>query len=131
MPLFQIAVLDVQSSSVAFITDSIPNSPVISVLCKAFVYESAKNTNESAPKIPDNCRGEPIFVLTKDASIYVIDGNNGSMISSRPVQLKKSTAISMYVIGKYSLLMVINFLFLWLYALLTGFLYFRKPGSSL
>ncbi|KAL8517245.1 hypothetical protein ACS0TY_015467 [Phlomoides rotata] len=97
----RIAVLDVQSSSVVFITDSISNSPLISVFSKALAYETTKNTNESAPKAPDNFRGESIFVLTKDASIYVIDGYNGSMISSRPVQLKnKSTAISMHVIEK-------------------------------
>ncbi|KAH6777870.1 hypothetical protein C2S51_009182 [Perilla frutescens var. frutescens] len=94
----RIAVIDVQSSSVAFITDSIPTTPVISVLYKAFDYEMVKKTNESAPKIPDISRGESIFVLTKEGSIYVIDGNNGSMISSRPVQLKKSTAISVYLI---------------------------------
>ncbi|KAI3474747.1 hypothetical protein Pfo_029932 [Paulownia fortunei] len=95
----RIAVLDVHSSSVAFITDSIPTSPVISVLCKAIGHETTKNTNESASKIPDNCRRELIFILTKDGSIYIIDGNNGSMITPRPVQLKKkSTAISVYVI---------------------------------
>lgn len=96
--------IDVQSSSVAFITDSIPTSPVISVLYKAFDYETAKKTNESPPKIPENSRGGFIFVLTKEGSIYVIDGNNGTMISSRPVQLKKSTAISLHLIGKYTLL---------------------------
>lgn len=98
--LFQIAVLDVQSSSVAFMTDSIATSPVISVLYKAFDYETAKKTNESSPKIPDNYRGEFIFVLTKEGSIYVIDGNNGSVICSRSVQLKKSKAISVHLIGK-------------------------------
>ncbi|PIN19877.1 Tomosyn [Handroanthus impetiginosus] len=95
----RIAMLDVPSSSVTFITDSIPNSEVVSVLWKAFDLETAKNTSESAQKIPDNCTGELIFILTKDASIHVIDGKNGSMVSSRPVQLKKkSTAISLYVI---------------------------------
>ncbi|KAL8497635.1 hypothetical protein ACS0TY_021098 [Phlomoides rotata] len=70
------------------------------VFSKALAYETTKNTNESAPKAPDNFRGESIFVLTEDASIYVVDGYNGSMISSRPVQLKnKSTSISMLVIG--------------------------------
>lgn len=132
VPFFQIAVLDVQSPSVLFITDSISNSPLISVFFKAFSYETTKSTNESAPKAPDNCRGEPIFVLTKDASLYVIDGFNGSMISSRPVQLKnKSTAISMHVIGKHSLIMLITFLFLLLFKLLIRILHFRKTGSSL
>ncbi|KAG6427660.1 hypothetical protein SASPL_111906 [Salvia splendens] len=94
--LFQIAVVNVQSSSVAFITDSLQTSPVISVAYKAFEYEMPKKRNESAPIIPE--RGESIFVLTKEGGIYVIDGNNGSMISSRPIQLKKSTAISLHFI---------------------------------
>ncbi|KAL6520905.1 hypothetical protein OROGR_017474 [Orobanche gracilis] len=94
----RIAVLDVYSSSVAFITDPLPNSPVISVFSKAIVYKTTKSTTESASKVPDNCREELMFVLTKNASIYVIDGNNGSMIGSRPLQLKKSTAVSVYVI---------------------------------
>lgn len=93
--------LDVHSSSVAFITDSIANSPVVSVLCKAIVHEMAKTPNGSEQKIPDDCR-EAIFILTNDGSIYIIDGNNGSLISSRPVQLKKkSMPISLYVIGKF------------------------------
>ncbi|KAK4396111.1 Syntaxin-binding protein 5 [Sesamum angolense] len=92
----RIAVIDVHSLSVAFITESISNSPVISVLWKTFAYEMAKITNESVPKIPDNSTGEHIFILTKDASIYVTDGCG--MITSRPVKLKKSTAISLYFI---------------------------------
>ncbi|KAL0375347.1 UNVERIFIED_CONTAM: hypothetical protein Sradi_3450400 [Sesamum radiatum] len=90
----RIAVIDVHSLSVAYITESISNSPVISVLWKNFAYEMAKITNESVPKVPDNSTGEHIFILTKDASIYVTDGRG--MIISRPVQLKKSTAISFY-----------------------------------
>ncbi|KAK4418926.1 Syntaxin-binding protein 5-like [Sesamum alatum] len=91
----RIAVIDVHSFSVAFITESISNSPVISVLWKTFAYEMAKST-ESVQKIPDNSTGEHIFILTKDASIYVTD--SCGMIISRPVQLKKSTAISLHVI---------------------------------
>ncbi|KAL3617493.1 hypothetical protein CASFOL_037814 [Castilleja foliolosa] len=104
----RIAVLDVHSPAVTFITDSVSTSPVISVFCKAIVYQSTKNTNESTSKVPDNCTREFIFVLTKDASVYVIDSNYGSMISSRPVQLKKkkSTAISMYVIDRHKQLLL-------------------------
>ncbi|GFP92179.1 syntaxin-binding protein 5-like [Phtheirospermum japonicum] len=69
----RIAVLDMHSPAVTFITDSISDSPVISVFCKAIVYQSTKNTNESTSKVPDNCTRELVFVLTKDASVYVID----------------------------------------------------------
>ncbi|KAG8377035.1 hypothetical protein BUALT_Bualt09G0126200 [Buddleja alternifolia] len=80
----RIAVLDVHSSSVAFITDSIssPNSPVISVLGKAFVYDTAKNTIDSTPKIPDSHKREFIFVLTKDANIHVIDESHAEVSRS-------------------------------------------------
>ncbi|GER34965.1 transducin family protein / WD-40 repeat family protein, partial [Striga asiatica] len=95
----RVVVIDVHLLSVAFMTESIHNSPVISIFCKAIVYEAAKHTNDSAPKVPHCCTEECIFLLTKGASIYVINSNNGSMISSKPIQLKKSTAVSLYVIG--------------------------------
>ncbi|CAA0809481.1 transducin family protein / WD-40 repeat family protein [Striga hermonthica] len=103
----RVVVIDVHLFSVAFMTESIHNSPVISIFCKAIVYEAAKHTNESAPKVPHYCTEECIFLLTEGASIYVINSNNGSMISSKPIQLKKSTAVSLYVIGRYFFLMVI------------------------
>ncbi|KAL3826120.1 hypothetical protein ACJIZ3_022149 [Penstemon smallii] len=99
----QIAVLDVHSSSVAFTTDYITslNSPLITVVWKAVIHDIAKNTNESAPK--DNHTGELIFILTKDGNISIIDGKNGSMISSSPSKSKKqSSAISMYVIESHA-----------------------------
>ncbi|KAL2500491.1 transducin family protein/WD-40 repeat family protein [Forsythia ovata] len=97
----RIAVLDANSLSAAFITDSVTStsSPLISVLWKAFAFGPAKSKNPSGSKIPDNLAGEFLFVLTKDARIYVFDGNTGKMICSRPVHPKKqSSAISMYVI---------------------------------
>lgn len=97
----RIAVLDVNSLSAAFITDSVSNtsSPPISVLWKAFAFGPAKSLNQSGLKIPDNVAREFLFVLTKDARIYVVDGNTGKIICSRPVHPKKqSSAITMYVI---------------------------------
>ncbi|XP_058214554.1 uncharacterized protein LOC131326025 isoform X3 [Rhododendron vialii] len=96
----RVAVLDTRSFSVLFLTDclSATSSPIISVAWTSFI-RSPKN---SGPKSLDKSQEELIFMLTKDAKVYVIDGVAGTVISSRPVHLKKqSTAISMYVIGKY------------------------------
>lgn len=95
--------LDMRSFSVLFLTDclSATSSPIISVAWTSFI-RSPKN---SGPKSLDKCQEELIFMLTKDAKVYVIDGVTGTVISSRPVHLKKqSTAISMYVIGKYEMM---------------------------
>lgn len=48
-----------------------------------------------------NSLEEILFVLSQDSKINIVDGNSGKMISSRPLHVKESTAISMYVIGKY------------------------------
>lgn len=109
MLLFQVAVLDINSLSVSFLTDCLsdPSSPVISMTWKALMQTDShiKSPKLSESKIPDNAAEESIFVLTKDAKIYVIHGR-GSVISSRPMHLKESTVISMYVIGKYELYLV-------------------------
>lgn len=103
MSLFQVAVLDTRSFSVLFLTVclSATSSPIISVAWTSFI-RSPKN---SGRKSLDKSQEELIFMLTKDAKVYIIDGVTGTVISSRPVHLKKqSTAISMYIIGKYEMM---------------------------
>lgn len=124
--------LDVNSLSAAFITDSISStsSPLISVLWKVFAFGPAKSLNQPGLKIPDNVAGEFLFVLTKDARIYVVDGNNGKRICSRPVHPKKqSSAITMYVIGKYCLSMAKYYLYFFLYLFAIGFFSFSLQIS--
>ncbi|XP_051131548.1 uncharacterized protein LOC127251742 [Andrographis paniculata] len=98
----RVAVLDARSLSVEFITDAISSSPLISVTWKGFISGIDKSSDETASKTPANSTGELIFVTTKDASVYAIDGKSGSMISTKPMQLKKnSTPISLYVIENW------------------------------
>ncbi|KAI8013684.1 Syntaxin-binding protein 5-like [Camellia lanceoleosa] len=99
----RVAVLDMRSLSVLCLTDcvSAPSSPVISVTWKTVANTNGhvRSPKNSGSNIADNSVEELIFVLTKDAKVYVINGGSGIMISSRPMHLKKdSTAISMYVI---------------------------------
>ncbi|XP_028075977.1 uncharacterized protein LOC114278167 isoform X8 [Camellia sinensis] len=99
----RVAVLDMRSLSVLCLTDSVsaPSSPVISVTWKTVANTNGhvRSPKNSGSNIADNPVEELIFVLTKDAKVYIINGGSGIMISSRPMHLKKdSTAISMYVI---------------------------------
>lgn len=95
--------LDTRSFSVLFLTDCLSGTslPIISVTWTSFI----RTPKNSGPKSPDKSQEELIFVLTKDAKVYVINGVTGTVISSRPVRLKTdSTAISMYIIGKYEMM---------------------------
>jgi hypothetical protein len=92
-----------KSLSVLFLIDGVPSSgsPIISMVWKQACFESAVNS----PKKPDTPSGksleEILFILSRNGKINVVDGETGKMISSRPFHMKESTAISMYVIGKY------------------------------
>lgn len=104
---FQIAVLDISSSSVLFFKEGISNSssPIITMIWKghpAATQGPLKSPRHSGAKSAVNHAEETLFILTKDAKINVFDGTAGEVISPRPWHLKKeAVAISMYVIGKY------------------------------
>lgn len=102
--LFQVAVIDMSSLSVSFLSDCLsePSSSVV-----AITWEALRQTDDhtGSPKIsesktPGNTAEQSLFALTKDAKIYVINGAIGRMISPKPLHVD-STVISMYVIGKY------------------------------
>ncbi|CAN4106134.1 unnamed protein product [Withania somnifera] len=97
----KVAVFDMTSLSVLFLSDSVcvGNSPLVTLFAKRFVHSDGNSKSPKQSELPENHREELIFILTEDARIYVIDGGNGKMYGSGPLQLKKvSTAISMYVI---------------------------------
>lgn len=101
---FQVAVLDITSLSVLFLSDfaSVGSSPLVTLTAKRFVLSDRTSESPKQSELPENRMEELMFILTEDAKIYVIDGGNGKTYGSGPVHLKKaSTAISMYVIGKY------------------------------
>lgn len=71
---------------------------MVSVIWKELVSGMTKSTDSSS-KTPAGGTEELIFVLTKDASIYAVDGKSGNVVSSKPMQLKKkSIPLSFYVI---------------------------------
>ncbi|XP_055812638.1 uncharacterized protein LOC129882392 isoform X1 [Solanum dulcamara] len=97
----KVAVLDVTSLSVLFLSDSasVGISPLVTLIAKSFVHSDRTSKSPKQSELPENRMEELMFILTEDAKIYVIDGGNGKIYGSGPLHLKKvSTAISMYVI---------------------------------
>ncbi|KAJ9553391.1 hypothetical protein OSB04_017436 [Centaurea solstitialis] len=96
------AVLDVQSSSVLFITDSLvsSSSPVVSMAMKTYLQTDTDDPEKSGNTSPSDPPKEVAFVLTKDAQIILVDSSSGDKICSRSVNPKESTAISLYLLGK-------------------------------
>nr|XP_043637002.1 uncharacterized protein LOC122607984 isoform X2 [Erigeron canadensis] len=99
----RVAVLDMNLFSFSFLIDSSPNpsTPVISMIWKSFVYNGnhTKSPKDSLAKDLDKGVEKFIFVSTKDAKLYVFDGDNHRIVNSKPLQLKRdTTAISMHVI---------------------------------
>ncbi|CAJ1806225.1 unnamed protein product [Sphenostylis stenocarpa] len=99
----RVAVCNMTSLSVLFLIDGAPcsTSPITSLLWKqeAF-FQSYVNLKQDTAS--GNSLEEILFVLSQDSKINIVDGNSGKMISSRPLHVKESTAISMYVIGNIS-----------------------------
>ncbi|XP_021906216.1 uncharacterized protein LOC110820897 isoform X3 [Carica papaya] len=92
----RIAMLDVNSSSILFFSGCGTSTPIMSITWKNNIPKSLEN---SGKQFPDNSAADAMFVLTKDASVTIIDPCSGSMMSSRPLHQKKEMlAISMYII---------------------------------
>lgn len=100
---FQVAMLDVGSSKLLFLTDCISrsSSPVVSCIVKSFPDILSNSLEISKDKNSIEPVDELGFILTKDAHITVIDSTRGDVISALLTQPKKeSTALSMYIVGK-------------------------------
>lgn len=91
--------------SVLFLIDGVPSStsPITSLVWK---QEACLQNALNSPKQPETPSGnsleEILFILSRDGKMNVVEGDTGKMVSSRPLHVKESTAISMYVIGKYN-----------------------------
>jgi len=94
------------SLSVLFLIDGVPSSisPITSMVWKQEAcLRSAVNSLKQSETPSGNSPEEILFVSSRDGKINVLDGGSGKMISSRLIHVKESTAISMYVIGKYKI----------------------------
>ncbi|PIA59457.1 hypothetical protein AQUCO_00400380v1 [Aquilegia coerulea] len=96
----RVGMLDMNSLSVLFLTDSISSSssPVISLTEKASldIYNIISPNEESMnPKDP----ADVLFILTRDLNLLIVDSVTGNLIGSRQMkQTEDSTAVAMYII---------------------------------
>ncbi|WMV33459.1 hypothetical protein MTR67_026844 [Solanum verrucosum] len=100
----QVAMLDVSSSSVLFITDcsSSSSSEITSVAVKTLGNALEDTVEQSEEGTRNACVKEVISVLNRDAEVVLLDGSTGKKISSQAKHPKEmSTAISLYILGKH------------------------------
>ncbi|KAK1396923.1 putative transducin family protein / WD-40 repeat family protein [Heracleum sosnowskyi] len=97
----QVAMLDVSSSKLLFLTDCISrsSSPLVSLIVKSFPDTLSNSLDLSKDEKSIEPVDEVAFILTKNAHITIIDSTRGDVISALPTQPKKeSTALSMYIV---------------------------------
>ncbi|TKY65816.1 Syntaxin-binding protein 5 [Spatholobus suberectus] len=96
-----VAVCSMTSLSVLFLIDGVPSSssPITSLVWKQEAcFQSDVNSLKQSETASGNSLEEILFVLSRDGKINIVDGDSGKTISSRPLHMKESTAISMYII---------------------------------
>ncbi|KAI5346587.1 hypothetical protein L3X38_014466 [Prunus dulcis] len=99
----RVAMLDISTLSVLFLTDSVSNSssPVICLAMKSFsdTSSSLQSPEDSESKNLGDPGNGLTFIMTRNGHIVVIDSSSGNMISSWPMHSQKeSTAVSMHII---------------------------------
>ncbi|CAL0302627.1 unnamed protein product [Lupinus luteus] len=97
----RVVVCDMTSSSVMFLIDGAPNSTsaITSLVWKEQAhFLSAVNILNQPKTTSGNSHEGILFILSRDGKINIAEGHTGKMISSQPLHVKESTAISMYVI---------------------------------
>ncbi|KAJ8769430.1 hypothetical protein K2173_002920 [Erythroxylum novogranatense] len=99
----QVAMLDISSSSVLFLTDSDPSSSsaVKSLAVKSFsdTKTSVSNPEDNEPKVVEDHVKCDVFVMTKNASIEAIDVNSGNKVWSQKIQSENELmVVSMHII---------------------------------
>lgn len=96
------AVLDVQSSSVLYLTDILvnPSSPIVSMTLKRYLQSDTNDNEQFGNTSTSDSETEVAFLLTKDSHIIFLDSNNGNKICSSSVNPKESTAISLYILDE-------------------------------
>lgn len=99
----KVAMLDLSTLSVLFLTDSVSNSrsPVKALAVKSFsdTISSVSNPEDIESKSKADHVESEVFIMTKDAHILVLDDNNGSILCSQSLQSEAElSVISMHII---------------------------------
>ncbi|XP_061351670.1 uncharacterized protein LOC133296653 isoform X1 [Gastrolobium bilobum] len=97
----QVAMLDISTSSVLFLTNTESNTPsaVVSLNAKFSDTSSLNIPQQSVSDIADHPGKGLVFIMTRDAHFVAIDTATGNSVCSRTMNPKvKSNAISMHII---------------------------------
>ncbi|XP_052296141.1 uncharacterized protein LOC102617119 [Citrus sinensis] len=98
----QVAMLDISTFSVLFITDSLSNSnsPVLYLAVKSLSDTSnlTISPKDSDINSSNDTKKETLFFMTKDAHIVVCDSTTGHILFSRSIHHQESNAIYMCII---------------------------------
>ncbi|KAK1571272.1 hypothetical protein Q3G72_014394 [Acer saccharum] len=99
----RVAMLDISTLSVLFLTDGISDSssPVRSLAVKSFsdTNSIANSTKDSNINTSTDSTKSVVFFMTKDGHIVVCDSTTGFILASQPIHSKESSIISMYILG--------------------------------
>ncbi|MED6160716.1 hypothetical protein PIB30_054002 [Stylosanthes scabra] len=101
----QVAMLDINTSSVLFLMKSEPNSPsaIVSLNTKFSDPCSLNIPQQSVSDNSDSSGKGLLLIITRDANLVGVDTANGNMVCSRSMSLNgKLNAISMYIIDGIS-----------------------------
>ncbi|KAL9402353.1 hypothetical protein Peur_006202 [Populus x canadensis] len=102
----RVAMLDTSTSSVLFLTDSLSGSslPVKSLAVFSNCIDLINNSEDTGSTIVEDHASLKVFAMTKDACIFVMDGNNGDILCSQSIKsAKELMSPSIYIIegGSY------------------------------
>jgi len=96
-----VAMLDISSSTVLFLTKTESNTSAVVSMNAIFSDSRSSNTQDSVSDISDNPGMGLVYVVTRDAHFVAIDAVTGNIVCSKTISPRvKSNAISMYIIGK-------------------------------
>ncbi|KAK7276405.1 hypothetical protein RIF29_17544 [Crotalaria pallida] len=97
----QVAMLDISSSSVLFLTNTKSNtsSAIVSLNAKFSDICGLNSAQEPVSDISDSSGRGTVFIMTRDANLFVIDIATGNVVCSRTINPKvKSNVISMHIL---------------------------------
>ncbi|CAI0415766.1 unnamed protein product [Linum tenue] len=102
----RVALLDINTYSILFLTDSMSNScspiKLLDMRPSTETTSVIKDVGQSESKCMGNNANQEVFVVTKDGQFVLLDGNTGNIVFSQSLKAEEeSTVISMHIIGKY------------------------------
>ncbi|CAL1374744.1 unnamed protein product [Linum trigynum] len=99
----RVALLDINTYSILFLTDCMSNScspiKLLDMRPSTETTSVIKDVGQSESKCMGNNANQEVFVVTKDGQFVLLDGNTGNIVFSQSLKAEEeSTVISMHII---------------------------------